>query len=199
MNKKRALVCISMAVLFSGCAEESPQPVASTPPTVAATPVLKPVMAVTPAVPPIATPVWDAPVDGRPVFMKVRAEGVQIYQCKKNAKGAFMWALVAPEALLYNDKGRAVGKHGAGPSWELSDGSRVTAEKIASMPQGNAIPLLLLKTISTNGTGKLAAVKYIKRIETDGGTSPALPADAAHEGKEERIPYRATYVFYAGT
>jgi hypothetical protein len=129
----------------------------------------------------------------------VRAEGVQIYQCKKTAAGTFQWALVAPEALLYNDKGRNIGKHGAGPAWELSDGSKVIAEKIASKPQPGSVDWLLLKTIATSGAGKLAKVKYIERIDTSGGTPPTMPADAAHEGKEERVPYRATYVFYAGS
>jgi hypothetical protein len=158
-----------------------------------------PVVTPAPAPAPMATAEkWDAPVDGRPVFMKLRGEGVQIYTCKKTAAG-YAWTFTGPEALLYNDKGRAVGKHGAGPSWELSDGSKVIAEPVGTDPEKHALPNLLLKTISTNGTGSLAKVKYIKRMDTDGGGMPTLPADEAHADKEERVPYRATYAFYAGS
>jgi hypothetical protein len=209
MSKKRAILFFGMSIILAGCGSEPAAPTPATPP-VAASPTTKPVeksVAIAapakPAPPPLAVmapaPVWDAPVDGRPKFMTVRAEGVQIYQCKKTATGAFQWTLVAPEALLYNDKGRNIGKHGAGPFWQLSDGSKVVAAKIASKPQQGTIDWLLLKTESTSGSGALTKVKYIERIDTSGGTPPTLPADAAQEGKEERVPYRATYVFYAGS
>lgn len=209
MSKKRASVFFGMTLILAGCGSEPATPTAVTPPMAAGAttkPVEKSVaIAVPPAPAPKPTPlivpaaVWDAPVDGLPKFMTVRAEGVQIYQCKKTAAGGFEWMHIAPEALLYNDKGRNIGKHGAGPAWELSDGSKVIAEKIASKPQPGTVDWLLLKTIATSGAGKLTKVKYVERIDTSGGTPPTMPADAAHEGKEERVPYRATYVFYAGS
>lgn len=195
MSKQRAIVYLSMVAILAGCRSETAKPTSTAQP-MAATPTAKPIEK---AMTPMPAPVWDAPVDGRPRFMTVRAEGVQIYQCKKTDTGAFKWTLVAPEALLYNDKGRAIGKHGAGPSWELSDGSKVIAAKIASKPSKDSIDWVLLKTSSTSGTGALTKVKYIERIDTTGGTLPTMPADAAHENKEERVPYRATYVFYAGS
>ena len=225
MSQKRAIVCLSMAAILAGCGSTSTTPT-PTAPTVAAAPTTKPAekpmamakpMAEAPAKPaapvvakptmpamptpaaPMPAAVWDAPVDGRPKFMTVRAEGVQIYQCKKTETGAFTWALVAPEALLYNDKGRAIGKHGAGPFWQLADGSKVMAASIASKPSPGTIDWVLLKTEATSGTGALTKVKYVERIDTSGGTTPTMPADAAHENKEERVPYRATYVFYAGS
>jgi hypothetical protein len=197
-------------------AKPSPKPVMTTPAPVVESPTTpskgqSPVTGASGAKPsptPMVTPAptaptatvekWDTAVDGRPVFMKLRGEGVQIYTCKKTA-GGYAWTFTGPEALLYNDKGRAVGKHGAGPSWELSDGSKVIAEPVGTDPEKHALPNMLLKTISTNGTGALAKVKYIKRMDTDGGGMPTLPADEAHADKEERVPYRATYAFYAGS
>lgn len=154
--------------------------------------------AVTPAAPAMSPAEVAAIFDGRPTYMKLLGEGVQIYECKKAGAG-YAWELKAPEALLYNDKGRAVGKHYAGPTWEYSDGSKLVGQKIGSEPHAGAVPLLEIKVVSTSGKGKLAVVKYIKRVETVGGTTPTLPADAAHAGKEERVPYRATYVFYTGS
>jgi hypothetical protein len=204
MSKIRAFVCVSLLAVFVGCGSESPAPVSSSPSptaTAAATkPAEKAVAASAPA--PNLTQItvaWDAPVDGRPVYMKVRAEGVQIYQSQKDAAGAYAWKWVAPEALLYDDKGRNIGKHGAGPFWELQDGSKVIAAKVGEEAHEGTLPWVLMKTSSTNEKGKLAVVKYVKRIDTTGGLPPGMAASGDHAGKEERAPYRATYVFYAGS
>jgi Protein of unknown function (DUF3455) len=55
---------------------------------------------------------------------KVGAIGVQIYKCGVK-DGKFAWAFVAPEADLFDMAGKLVGKHGAGPFWEMPDGSKV--------------------------------------------------------------------------
>ena len=49
--------------------------------------------------------------------MVVPAKGTQIYECraKKDASGAYEWAFVAPDAVLYDVRGNVIGKHGAGP------------------------------------------------------------------------------------
>jgi hypothetical protein len=224
--KKSAILVLSLGpILAVGCTSSKPsspsaagptvQPstmpaVASAPATPAAEPAKpaeppKPVTAVVPpapsapATPPPAAP-WDGPVDGRPVYMKLLGEGVQIYECKKTDTG-FAWELKGAEALLYNDKGRNVGKLTAAPAptWVYSDGSKVVGEKIASSPHEGTIPSLLLKVTSETGKGKLELVKYVKRDSTWGGTAPTMPADADHVGKEEHVQYRATYVFYAGS
>src|ERR1700730_15649461 len=88
------------------------------------------------------------------VFLEVHATGVQIYECasKPEAPGAFMWTFQAPEATLNNRWGRSIGRHYAGPTWELRDGSRVAGEVVARDPGPDpaAIPWLLLKAKSAS-------------------------------------------------
>jgi hypothetical protein len=38
------------------------------------------------------------------------------------------WTLKAPEADLFDANGRAIGRHYAGPTWELMDGSEVVGK-----------------------------------------------------------------------
>ena len=197
--KRYVATALTAAVCFaSGCMNSS-GPTASTTP--AATKVEMPTMPATQptaAMPP-AAPAWDAPVEGKPIYFHARADGVQVYVAKDDG-GKLAWALKGPEALLYDDRGRNVGKHMAGPTgpvWELSDGSKVIGEKVASMDKPGALPWLMITVKSHDGPkGKLTSVGYLKRIDTDGGLPPATPPAAA--GAEENVPYRATYVFFAG-
>lgn len=56
------------------------------------------------------------------VTMVVPAKGVQIYECRAKANtaagqsGAFEWAFVGPEAVLYNTSGSQIGRHYGGPT-----------------------------------------------------------------------------------
>jgi hypothetical protein len=106
------------------------------------------------------------------LLLSAHAEGVQIYVCApgKDDPAQLSWTLKAPEAVLFDDKGGQIGKHYAGPSWELSDGSLIT------------------------GKGLLAKAGMVQRIETAAGLPPkgACPA-----GNETRIAYSATYRFFA--
>jgi Protein of unknown function (DUF3455) len=65
--------------------------------------------------------------------LKVHAVGMQLYECKPGADGKLAWTFTAPQATLTVD-GKVVGKHGAGPSWELLDGSGITAKAVANAP-----------------------------------------------------------------
>jgi len=202
--RKSAILLLSLGPIVTGCMHHNPPSTlpATTQPAVATAVAPEPVGKSSPAttVQPTPTPppaVWDGPVDGRPVFMRLRGEGVQIYECKKTDSG-FAWDLKSPEALLYNDKGRNVGKIAAGPTITMIDGSTATGEKVAESPQPGKLALALFKITGETGNGKLKYVKYIERVDTDGGTPPTTPADADHVGKTENVPYRATYVLYAG-
>ena len=62
---------------------------------------------------------------GQTVVVTLHAEGAQIYDCKAGADGKLAWAFREPIATLL-DNGKTVGRHYAGPNWELSDGSAVT-------------------------------------------------------------------------
>lgn len=125
------------------------------------------------------------------------ARGVQVYVCKQKDE-AFSWVFEAPEAVLYDAQGKEVGVHAKGPRWTLSDGSSTVGEVIGKepSPKQGAIPWLLLKTTSHEGSGKLDRVRFIRRVDTDGGAEPAAGCDAAHEGEAARVPYTATYEFF---
>ncbi len=148
-----------------------------------------------PAVPEnLKTPVTEV------VSLEVRANGVQIYECKASANDAtrFEWVFKAPEAELFDSTGARIGKHYAGPTWESNDGSKVVGETKArdDSPDPGAIPWLLLSAKSTSGNGVFSKTKSIQRLNTLGGKAPAEDCIAAMAGKEIRIPYKATYYFY---
>jgi hypothetical protein len=140
------------------------------------------------------------PSDQSLVF-KAAAKGVQIYICKAKAesKTDFEWTLKAPSADLFNDRGLWLGKHYAGPTWELQeDGSKVVGVVSAKVnaPQKDAIPLLLLKAKPQQGKGILSSVNWIQRLDTLGGKAPVTGCDRTRQATEVRVPYTANYYFY---
>jgi hypothetical protein len=132
------------------------------------------------------------------LLLQVHAKGDQVYTCKGDA-GQFAWALKEPDAQLFDKDGKPFGKHSAGPSWEASDGSRVTGKAVANAPSPDAdsIPWLLVNIVSHEGSGVLSSATTIQRLNTKGGKAPASGCDAANAGKELRVAYSADYLFYA--
>ncbi len=132
------------------------------------------------------------------LLFQVHAKGDQVYTCKSDA-AQFTWTLKAPDAQLFDKDGKPFGKHFAGPSWEASDGSRVTGKAVANAPSPDAdsIPWLLVNIVSHDGSGVLSSATTIQRLNTKGGKAPASGCDAAHVGQEVRVPYSADYLFYA--
>jgi len=131
--------------------------------------------------------------------LQVRAAGSQIYMCAATpGSSGFGWMLKAPEADLFDSDGNKIGSHYAGPTWELADGSKVAGRIVAraDAPNHDSIPWLLLDATSNAGTGRLAGVSSIQRIDTTGGAPPAQPCDLSHLNAEVRVPYEATYAFY---
>jgi Protein of unknown function (DUF3455) len=127
------------------------------------------------------------------VVATVHAEGAQIYDCKAGADGKLAWQFREPIATLLVD-GKTVGRHFAGPSWELADGSSVTG-KVASRAAGATpkdIPLLKLEATSHRGSGQLTGVTTIQRLNTKGGVVEG-PCEAA--GTFLSVPYSADYTF----
>jgi hypothetical protein len=49
-----------------------------------------------------------------------RATGFQIYVCRPDADGKPAWTLKAPEAELFDEQGRSIGRHFGGPTWQLN-------------------------------------------------------------------------------
>jgi hypothetical protein len=136
----------------------------------------------------------DPQVEG-PRIGTVHASGFQVYLCIADAKGNRVWTLKAPDATFENAAGLK-DKHYAGPTWEVTDGSKVIGRKLRDhpSPDANAVPWLLLAAKSHEGSGKLADVTIIQRIHTSGGKPPAV--GEAKQGDEICVPYSADYVFY---
>jgi hypothetical protein len=145
----------------------------------------------TPPLAPPAAPQAIKPDGAEIVVAKAFATGSQVYECR-DAK----WTLSGPDAELKDERGTRIGRHFAGPTWELSDGSKVVAEVVqrADAPVPDAVPWLLLRAKTVEGKGALDRITFIQRVDTVGGRAPAAPCSA-----EPRlaVPYSATYYFYA--
>jgi hypothetical protein len=136
------------------------------------------------------------PPTGAPLLLEAMGDGVQIYVCEAKDQG-FAWSLKAPEAKLTDKAGRQVATHFAGPTWKANDGSAIVGEVVARADASSAaIPWLLLRAKSHDGTGTFAAVDFVRRSLTKDGVAPAAGCDAAHRGAEQRVTYSALYQFY---
>jgi hypothetical protein len=123
----------------------------------------------------------------------VHAEGAQIYECKAAADGRLLWQFREPIATLLVD-GKTVGRHFAGPTWELADGSALTAKLAGRAPGPTAgdIPLLKLAVTAQREVGQLAAATTVQRLNTHGGT---LEGSCDRSGAMISVPYQADYTF----
>jgi hypothetical protein len=135
------------------------------------------------------------------VVLKALGKGKQIYACQANPqdKTKFEWLLEKPQADLLDANGQRIGTHFEGPTWQAADGSKVVGEvqQRAQSPRTGAVPWLLLKAKSTQGSGTFARVTYIQRVNTIGGAPPAEGCDQSRAGKEVAVNYQADYYFYA--
>jgi hypothetical protein len=133
--------------------------------------------------------------------LQVHAAGVQIYRCRaaKDDAARVEWVLREPEADLSDRAGNKIGKHYAGPTWEATDGSKVTGEVAAraNSPDPDAVAWLLLSAKSTSGNGVLGRVRFIQRLRTVGGNAPSDGCNQASAGGEVRVAYSAEYWFYS--
>lgn len=136
---------------------------------------------------------------GEVVVLRANASGSQIYTCQQGSDGKYAWALKAPDAELRDAQGKTIGRHFAGPSWKLNDGSQVTGKAAARVdsPDAGAIPWLLVTVTGHSGDGVLSRVTSIQRIQTHGGQAPANGCSAEKTGAETKSSYTAEYVFYA--
>ena len=131
-------------------------------------------------------------------ILTVQGRGSQVYSCQP-ADSTFQWTFQAPVARLFNETGIEVGTHGDGPIWNYQDSSSIQGLLLAKTPSADAnnIPGLLLKAVNPHRSGILTKVEFIVRSETKGGLAPATGCDGAHKGDLVRVPYTATYTFYA--
>ncbi len=136
------------------------------------------------------------------LLLKVPAEGTQIYTCGqvKDTTDRYEWTLKAPDAQLYNDRAKIIGKHYAGPTWEANDGSKVVAAVTAKANSPKAsIPWLLLQVKSAQGRGIFSTANWIQRLNTNGGNPPPVACTRDRQTTEIAIPYTADYYFYGAT
>ena len=151
---------------------------------------------------PVAVDVPDTlkPGANESLSMIVPAKGVQVYECraKKDAGTGFEWVFVAPDADLFDRRGNNVGRHGAGPSWQSSDGSRIVAtlKQRADAPVSGAVPWLLLTAKSNGPEGSFSNVTSIQRVNTAGGLAPSAGCSRDSAGATASIPYTADYYFF---
>ena len=127
------------------------------------------------------------------VVLTAHAVGLQLYECRPGADGRLVWTFTAPQATLTADN-KVVGHHGAGPSWELTDGSGITGKAAGNAPGtgANDVPWLKLEVISHQGSGRLSDVSTVQRIHTIGGV---LKGVCDRKGAGEGMPYSADYLF----
>jgi uncharacterized protein DUF3455 len=130
---------------------------------------------------------------GEIAVLTVHAEGAQVYECKADAGGKLVWQFREPVATLILE-GKTIGRHYAGPTWEHSDGSAVMAKAVGRSPgvAQRDIPWLKLEVTERRGSGVLADVSTIQRINTQGG---ATDGSCERGGALLSMPYSSTYVF----
>jgi len=145
----------------------------------------------------IAQSAADAPPNLQPpagdtLAFHVHASGDQVYTCDGS-----QWTLTAPDARLFDESGKQVGSHFAGPTWQGSDGSKVAGKAVANAtPDPQSIPWLLVTATDHAGEGTMKSISSIQRLHTKGGKPPAGGCDAARKGQQTRSPYTADYYFY---
>src|SRR2546426_12637571 len=103
---------------------------------------------------------------------------------------------ITVQANFYGDGEDIVAIHYAGPTWQAIDGSKVVGTVVAKADQPDAIPWLLLRAASNEGSGLFSEVVYIQRLYTTGGKAPEAGCDQAHDQAEVLVPYTAQYLFY---
>jgi hypothetical protein len=133
-----------------------------------------------------------AGMTGQPL-LSAHGVGAQIYECQPGAAGTLTWMFREPIAtLLQGDK--TIGRHTAGPNWDLADGSGVTGKVVASAPGATPgdIPQLELQVVGRRHGGALDEAGTVLRLHTAGGRL-AGACDSA--GEFRSVPYEADYVF----
>jgi len=147
---------------------------------------------------PTGVPNQITPGDGNKVFLVGQGVGVQIYTCNGSA-----WSSAVPRADLFDDNGKLIIKHFAGPSWQAADGSKAVGTVVDKVtPDLTAIPWVLLSAKTTPGADgdRLVDTTFIQRLYTTGGlTPPAADCNAATAGTVVEVPYTAEYVFWKHT
>ncbi len=131
---------------------------------------------------------------GEILITMVHAVGAQVYECKPDSAGKLAWQFREPIATLFID-GKTVGRHYAGPVWELADGSMVRGKLVAQAAGAGPgdIPLLKMNATPLGGPGQLNRITTVLRLNTRGGR---IDTSCDSSGSFLSVPYSADYAFY---
>jgi hypothetical protein len=129
------------------------------------------------------------------VVATLHAQGAQVYECRAGTDGRTTWQFREPIATLM-EGGRTVGRHYAGPNWELADGSRIIGRVTGRAPGATPadIPWLRLEVTERAGAGRLTPAATVLRINTAGGVAEG-PCPTA--GAFLSVAYATDYVVLA--
>jgi hypothetical protein len=145
---------------------------------------------------PLAAAAGDVPdaiaARGEMLVTTAQAVGSQVYECQMDASGKSVWQFREPIATLVVD-GKTVGRHYAGPSWEMTDGSSVGGKVAARAPSASARDIPLLRLDAVGGKGQLSGITTIQRLNTRGGVAGGMCEPI---GTLLNVPYMADYAFY---
>jgi hypothetical protein len=126
------------------------------------------------------------------VLVTLHATGAQVYRCTQQAQD-LVWSFREPIATLLLEN-KTVGRHYAGPTWEMGDNSLVRARVVETRPGATKddIPVLVLAAAERSGDGLLVRTRTVRRINTKGGV---LAGACTTAGELRSVPYEADYVF----
>ena len=137
---------------------------------------------------------------GHSVKLESVGAGEITYECRAKAGMAdqFEWVFVGPDAALSDRKGQRIGKYYGPPAtWESADGSKITGAQVAVAPAGSGnIPSQLVKANPAMGAGAMQGMRYIQRVNTQGGVAPAAACAAGNLGQKQLVSYQADYIFW---
>jgi hypothetical protein len=133
--------------------------------------------------------------DGHQPVLRLAGRGVQVFRCELR-EGAHVWAFRLPEAELIDERGIVVARHGANFSFEHTDGSRLLGTVVASdaAPRDDNLRWLLMSARAF-GTGALAGISYVQRVNTTGGMPPAR-CEPKQLNQLLRVDFSADFVFW---
>ncbi len=125
-------------------------------------------------------------------ILVAQGNGSQIYSCTQQ-RDATNWTLEGPSATL-SFKRKRIGRHFAGPRWQLNDGSQILGRVTAQFQGANPsdIPELRVEVIAHEARGILDQANFVYRLYTHGGL---LSGPCTTVGARRSVRYTAEYIF----
>jgi hypothetical protein len=137
---------------------------------------------------------------GHERIMTLDAAGTLNYECRARPgmAGAYVWTILAPDAVLRHWSGWGVGRLYEGPTWAYRDGSRLSGRLLGAVSAGpGRLPDQLWKATPAGEKGAFSGVAYIRRTNATAADLPSTPCSAARVGAGAKTDYAAEYSFYA--